>query len=524
MSDQRTTWFIWRDVQQRLVKWTMALLQGRRYTIRLEPDGTGYHAPVEKVIQANPQLFPNQPVEVQFRITQGLLAHECGHAWFTGSWPEQSENTLQELTNMLEDQRIEQAIGVLYPGVVPAIRQLGDLVYAGMEQALDDARQQAYICCLGWRWAHDRTNECEMFKRLEVSKDGQALWARVRLLVEQAWKAADTQAVIALARDILRILDIPTSAPQLGIAQVNSHGVPVNGAKPAPLPTGPADAAPGVGAGIGEGDLPGIPAKGRMLEPAPYLELEETVRPRAARLAEALKESQPDQRPTPHEYHGRYAFRQELRTPDTPHLARQDIGIAKRSLALYVLVDRSGSMDRFEQAVREALMTIYLAAVQVGIPIGMAYFGEDDFYSGDSPLPPDRITVEQTVAEVAPLSPNNNELAKSLIAGYTGWSCEEYLDWGLRKAEAELRARPERLHVLLIIHDGEPVFHTRTVSDWDLSLAHLRSLERAGVIPIGVHLGNENLEKLHKLFPRLVNCPNGEALPDKLGSMLSSLA
>ena len=149
---------------------------------------------------------------------------------------------------------------------------------------------------------------------------------------------------------------------------------------------------------------------------------------------------------------------------------------------------------------------------------------KDDFYAGDSPLPPDRITVEKTVAEVASLSPNNNELAKSLIAGYTGWSCEEYLDWGLRKAEAELRTRPERLHVLLIIHDGEPVFHTRTVSDWDLSLAHLRSLERAGVIPIGVHLGNENLEKLHKLFPRLVNCPNGEALPDKLGSMLSSLA
>ena len=102
--DQRTTWFIWRDVQQRLVKWTLALLQGRRYTIRLEPEGTGYHAPVEKIIQANPQLYPKQPVDVQFHLTQGLLAHECGHAWFTGSWPDQSENTLQELTNILEDQ------------------------------------------------------------------------------------------------------------------------------------------------------------------------------------------------------------------------------------------------------------------------------------------------------------------------------------------------------------------------------------------------------------------------------------
>jgi hypothetical protein len=47
--------------------------------------------------------------------------------------------------------------------------------------------------------------------------------------------------------------------------------------------------------------------------------------------------------------------------------------------ALYVLVDRSGSMAYFEHAMRQDLMTIYLAAVQVGIPIGIAYFGEDDF-------------------------------------------------------------------------------------------------------------------------------------------------
>lgn len=128
------------------------------------------------------------------------------------------------------------------------------------------------------------------------------------------------------------------------------------------------------------------------------------------------------------------------------------------------------------------------------------------------------------MSEVAPLSTNNNELAKALIAGYTGWSCEEYLDWGLRKAEAELRSRPERLHVLLIIHDGEPVFRTRTASDWDLSLAHLRALEQAGIMPIGIHLGNENLEKLHKLFTRLVNCPDGNALPEKLGNTLRNLA
>ncbi len=535
MSDQRTLWFIWKEPSQRLTKWCLALLQGRRYTIRLEPEGTGYHSPVEKIIQANPQLFPDQPVEVQFRTTQGLLAHECGHAWFTGSWPDQSENVLQELVNILEDERIESGICTLYPGVAPAIRLLGDLVYARLECAVDKAHFQAYACCLAWRWAHSRTNEQEMFERLGVSDIGQNLWAKIRPLVEQAWIAADTQVVIDLARNILHILEIPTSTPRLGLTQVNTSGIPTNGAKPSLLPAGPEDSAPGLGAGLNNDDLPGnellIPAKGKALAPAPYLELEEKVGAHAARLAEALKEAQPDQRPTPHGYRGRYTFRQEIRTPDTPHLARQETGQAVRNLALYVLVDRSGSMGFFEQAVREALMTIYLAAVQAGIPIGIAYFGENDFYNDDGLLPANRIMIEETVVEVAPLFAGNHEMTKALIAGYTGWANNEYLDWGLRKAEAELRARPERLHVLLIIHDGVPVFCTRTISDWVLSLAHLRSLERAGVIPIGIHLGNENdetrsvsLDKLHKLFPRLVNCQNGETLPDKLGSMLSSLA
>lgn len=47
----------------------------------------------------------------------------------------------------------------------------------------------------------------------------------------------------------------------------------------------------------------------------------------------------------------------------------------------------------------------------------------------------------------------------------------------------------------------------------------------ASVCLIQNHPGRqEELGKLHKLFPRLVNCPNGETLSDKPGNMLSSLA
>jgi len=105
MADQRQIWWLWRLTNERLSKWALALLSGRRYTIRLQPEGTGTHSPLTRLIQVNPQLFPEQPVDVQFRLTQGLLAHECGHAWFTCDWPDQSENILQELANILEDER-----------------------------------------------------------------------------------------------------------------------------------------------------------------------------------------------------------------------------------------------------------------------------------------------------------------------------------------------------------------------------------------------------------------------------------
>jgi hypothetical protein len=523
MNDPRLTWWIWRMNCQRLTKWTLALLHGRRYSIRLETEGAGYHAPLERVIQVNPQLFPEQSVEVQFRVTQGLLAHECGHAWFTGDWSDQSEDILQELVNMLEDERVERGIGTLYPGVAPAIRLLGDLTYAGLGKIAGDPRQQAFACCLAWRWAHSRTGEQEMVEKLGVSSAGQLLWQEIHPLVEQAWTAVDTGEVISLAREILAVLGLVPSAPCQGVLPINRDGVPRSGTKPIPLPNTPADSALGLGQGLEEDDLPVLSKSTRKLEPAPYLELEEQVASHAVRLAAALQEPRPEQSLAPHAYRGRYSFRQEMRTPDRPHLSRLETSQAARSLALYVLVDRSGSMVRFEQAVRQALMTIYLAALQVTIPIGIAFFGEDDLSASDRLLSPDQISVDQAVAEIAPFSQADPEVVKALIAGYSGWSSQEYLDWGLRKAEAELRQQPEHLRVLLILHDGDPVFRTRTFSDWELSLAHLRSLERSGVIPIGIHLGNGKVHKLHKLFSRLVCCSEGEKLADKLGNMLCSL-
>jgi hypothetical protein len=52
--------------------------------------------------------------------------------------------------------------------------------------------------------------------------------------------------------------------------------------------------------------------------------------------------------------------------------------------------------------------------------------------------------------------------------------------WGLALAEETLRYRPERRRIVLVIHDGEPVYTGRLGNDIALSLQRLRQLERQG--------------------------------------------
>jgi hypothetical protein len=513
--DARKTWWWFREAQTRLIKWTLALLRGRRYSIRIEDEGTGYHDPENHVIQANPSLFPKETPETQFRATQGILAHEVGHAWFTGEWPDQEGGRLQEMTNYLEDQRIENAVGILYPGVAPAIRLLGDLMLAE-QKALSrmNPAEQAYACCLIWRWSWDRIGEREMLDLLRISPGGERLWIRVKPLVEQAWGAADTGRVIELAREILEILGIDPRSRPMKLNWTSTKDIPrARPDRPLPFPGKPDDA---VQPGLGTGELD--EEKGSLFSdayslPAPYVDLEDQARPLARQLSEALQLPTPDVRPEPHESQGRYHFRQEIRTPDTPHLLVQSIDCSPRDLALYLLVDRSGSMATIEEEVRLALMMLYLAGTELEIPTGVAFFGARET---------DRV---ERVMEVTAPTPASSESVKALIAGFEGTTNCEFLDWGLTLAERAFTVRPERLKVLLVLHDGDPVYKGPDGNDWQLSFSHVRKLERSGIMTIGIYLGDEDesRRKVQQLFPKLISC-KGKELPDKLGNVLRSLA
>ena len=146
-------------MQTRLIKWTLLLLGGRKYAVELTTKiETGAHYPDLKRIEVNPEMFARESIDVQFRATQGLLLHEVGHARYTDAWPEQKDNVLCELVNMLEDQRIEQAMSIAFPGGAPALTLLGDLVYRDLRGSETKPEYKALQACLAWRWAHTRSS------------------------------------------------------------------------------------------------------------------------------------------------------------------------------------------------------------------------------------------------------------------------------------------------------------------------------------------------------------------------------
>ena len=100
------------------------------------------------------------------------------------------------------------------------------------------------------------------------------------------------------------------------------------------------------------------------------------------------------------------------------------MGPDRRSLAIYLLVDRSGSVSTLNHHVRLALMTPYLACQELGVPLAAAYFGD------------------------------GGQWPKAMITGYQGHTGAEYPAWGLRKAEKGLLHRLERLRVVIVPHDG----------------------------------------------------------------------
>jgi hypothetical protein len=164
-------------------------------------------------------------------------------------------------------------------------------------------------------------------------------------------------------------------------------------------------------------------------------------------------------------------------------------------------------------------MMVWLAGQELETPVSISYFGDG--------CEPDESEF-QPVDTVAGFG-ERDEMAKALIAGYRGHTGAEFLHWGLEVAEKSLRERPEREKVIVIVHDGQPVWEpdedAGSLTDWALSLDDINRLARHGYLVVGVYLGTDSTDRMQmeKLFAgRLITC-SAEQLPEKLGGMLRSL-
>lgn len=520
---RKVTWWLGEETQNRLKIWTrMLLLPLRRYyRILLQNEGTGYHNWKSCIIQANCQLFGTEPVKDQFTLTQLILAHEVGHALGTDHATDRGQ-LLHQVVNILEDQRIENMMMVRHPALDFLLMRKH--MWKRTTPVGGAPNVQALDLCLDWRFAHHFVSEETMLKQLRVHPDAVGLWRKIRPLVEQAWTARNTKAVEALARRIIEILDLRETASPLIIGNLRAvTGSDVEDERESSALPFPTEADPDSEIGVLDcamsDDEPGS-GKDRggdfyeedaYTQPAPYTELETEAAPITNAIANKLMLPDPQARKCAHLYKGRYNARQAIRTPETPFTYQNNPGVSGRHTCIDIWADRSGSMNHFDHQVQLALMGLYNGSGQpnVRIPVGVGFFGGQSV-SGDR------------IMRVAPISASRPPQSKALIAGFTGSTSNEFLHWALEDSRQALQVRSEERKILIVIHDGMPVYD----GDWSMSLADLKQMDNDGVIVIGVYLGSEGddcVPKLRMLFKNLILCQPNQ-LPEKLGNLLINIA
>ena len=178
-------------------------------------------------------------------------------------------------------------------------------------------------------------------------------------------------------------------------------------------------------------DLPEVP-DGVDIVPAPYGDVVAEMVSVAHLLAEELKVPEPKAYIVPHEYRGRYSYRQEQRTPDTPNLARIQLGYRVPGSAWSIVVDRSGSINTMLKPLQQGLMAIHLALEELALSHRIAALEGNALlkdFGDTSPVP------------------------RALIAGLQGATTSQVMPTLCPMFEA-LMARPEEIKVLLLLHDG----------------------------------------------------------------------
>jgi hypothetical protein len=241
--------------------------------------------------------------------------------------------------------------------------------------------------------------------------------------------------------------------------------------------------------------------KGReAIEPKPYIELEERVKPLVQELINELAWEEKPVKLEPAERGGRLSIRDYLRDKERPFLVEEDQGKAPPTLALKVIVDHSTSLNHRSagrmriESIAEAVMTVHLVCLELGIP--------------------HEVLVTPQQLKIADLG--SGERGKALVAGLVPALCG-YEDMGLAiKTHAVPMANyPQDIKLVLCLTDG-------ACNDASLGKEICRTL-RGKVEVIGILLDPDEQTKSYVIDmfgeDRVIACRSQE-LPQKLGNIL----
>ena len=494
-------WWEWGPVQDRLRRYLRSLVLPAHYELEFGGVPTARVTYQLRLVQVNPVAY-GQDRKEQYAATKGLIAHEAGHILFTDTTAEPGDPLARVVFDYLEDGRVEEHITRLLPHTRGPIHKVGRLALrASRVQAIPPFNRRMpgralLRACLVWRWC---------------VRDGEPLWfpvpeewERIRPLVEEAWVSTPSRAA-EIAEEIAAILrrlepnldDLARAGALSGLGlDARPEGENSPDGLPVPQAGGPAKDPSDADGDGGDGEeltkiLREAGAGSAGYNVAPYLWLEEKVRPHARRLAELVRVPQRRGRLVATEDRGRYSWRQELRTPDRPFLLWEGPGPKPPRAAIGILVDTSGSMQSRGkiQGAREALMMLHLALREGRVPHAVVAF--DDRPRVVKEIDDDREVVK---ARIAALHPDGNT----------------YVRRAFRRVMDMLRPRPEERKLIIVIHDGKP----------DDCLP-----PRPEIPVLGVYVGRDRREKqaMQEIFPRLVAVERAEELHIPLARAIVAL-
>ena len=500
-------WYQWPSIERQLVTFGKSFLGPYAFAVRLEDDRSICPSGVcdfgQRTITVNPRAFPGPP-RTQYLLTRGVLAHEVGHARYTtprdGVTP-----VVQELTNVLEDERIERIMGGQFWSVRGALTATTRHAYwravplgqpRGELQDPDDPRW-VVLAAVQWRWA----------RRLGLPLKGQPVGAESTALA-QGEAARGTGLDGARHRAGLRPGRADRGHPGSAAAAPREFA-DAGGAEPGDAVRRCRAAAPRrrgwTGAGeqeAGDDDLPaelataGFVMHRQLAPPGPLLRAAE---PLASELVARLALPETARTPEWTDRHGRLSLRAAIRSQDaTPFVVPTEPEPDPESVAVGVLLDRSGSMEGPRMAAAQtAAATLHLACAELDIWHAVIAFegAESVVRTGDAS--------ERALARLAGLLPNTGSC---MAPAY-----EALLE--------EMTARPEALKVLVIIHDGEPhdppaVRHLNACAD----------AARIEVLGLGLELEATNRREMRQLFgERFIDCATPAALAPTLAGVVNTL-